>query len=56
MKRGRGETEGGRRSYRIPLKGVALDQEGADLWLSVELPRGSYATVLIRELQKPGRS
>lgn len=49
--RGRGETEGGRRAYRLPLA-AAIEPDGADLWLSFELPKGSYATVVLRELLK----
>jgi tRNA pseudouridine13 synthase len=53
--RGRGETEGTRRPYRLPLREVAIEPLGADLVLSFDLPRGSYATVLLRELLKLGR-
>ncbi len=52
--RGGGETEGTRRPYRLPLHGVEVAAEGDDLWLAFELPRGSYATVLLRELLKNG--
>jgi len=55
FERGGGETEGGRRPYRIPLA-VALEVAeaggGEDLWLSFELPKGSYATGVLRELLK----
>jgi tRNA pseudouridine13 synthase len=47
---GKGETEGGRRPYRLPLEEVALREENGDLWVSFELPKGSYATVVLREL------
>lgn len=47
---GRGETAGGRRAYRLPLGNAGLRQEDKDLWISFELPKGSYATVVLREL------
>lgn len=50
--RGGGETEGGRRAYRVRLGSPELGAEGADLWLSFELPRGSYATEVLHELLK----
>jgi tRNA pseudouridine13 synthase len=53
FRHGRGETEGGRRAFRLQLQGCALTPEGEDLWLSFELPRGSYATVVLREICKP---
>lgn len=50
--RGKGETEGARRPYRVRLADAELSAEGADLWLSLALPRGSYATVVLAELLK----
>ncbi len=44
-----GEAEGARRPYRIPLA-AQVEEAGADLALSFELPKGSYATVVLREL------
>jgi tRNA pseudouridine13 synthase len=48
---GKGEAEGGRRAYRLPLD-AALREEDEDLWVSFELPKGSYATVVLRELME----
>ena len=48
---GGGETEGARRLLRVPLSGLTVEGE-AELRLSFELPAGSYATVLLRELLK----
>jgi tRNA pseudouridine13 synthase len=52
FRRGRGETEGARRAYRVRFvpEEVALDANG--LLLAFELPKGSYATVLLREVMK----
>jgi len=54
--RGGGETEGGRRAYRVRLGSPELSVEagaaGTDLWLGFELPRGSYATEVLHELLK----
>jgi tRNA pseudouridine13 synthase len=52
FRRGRGETEGTRRAYRIRFapEEVALDPNG--LLLAFELPKGCYATVLLREVMK----
>jgi tRNA pseudouridine13 synthase len=52
FERGGEETEGGRRPYRVPLAVGELREEGTDLWIGFELPRGSYATVVLRELLK----
>lgn len=52
FKRGRDETEGGRRPYRIFLGEPVLEQEGNALRLAFGLPRGAYATVVVRELTK----
>jgi tRNA pseudouridine13 synthase len=49
---GRGEAEGARRAYRIRLGGPSLQREGADLLIRFELPKGSYATVVLDELIK----
>lgn len=48
---GGGETEGARRLLRVPLQNLTVDGEG-ELHLTFELPAGSYATVLLRELLK----
>ncbi|MBJ6761862.1 tRNA pseudouridine(13) synthase TruD [Myxococcaceae bacterium JPH2] len=52
--RGGGETEGSRRPYRVRLGSPVLTPEGGDLWLTFELPRGSYATEVLHELLKDG--
>jgi tRNA pseudouridine13 synthase len=52
FRRGRGETEGGRRAYRIRLEGVSVEEAGTDLVLAFTLPRGSYATVVLDEVMK----
>ena len=53
LREGKGETEGARRPYAVPVGAVQVGQEGADLWLAFRLPRGSYATVLLDEVMKP---
>ena len=53
LRSGRGETEGARRPYAVPVGAVEMGQEGQDVWLSFRLPRGSYATVLLDEVVKP---
>ncbi|MBX5484638.1 MAG: tRNA pseudouridine(13) synthase TruD [Myxococcaceae bacterium] len=54
FRRGRGETEGARRPYRIRLMDAQVKQEGTDLLLTFTLPKGSYATVVLAEVMKPG--
>jgi tRNA pseudouridine13 synthase len=54
FRRGGGETEGGRRAYRVRLGSPELTPEGEDLWLAFELPRGAYATEVLHELLKDG--
>ena len=56
FRRGRGETEGGRRAYRVRLEDAAVEKEGRDVLLSFTLPRGSYATVVLDEVMKPSRT
>ncbi|NLD43141.1 MAG: tRNA pseudouridine(13) synthase TruD [Chloroflexi bacterium] len=43
---------GERRAFRVPLEGLAVRQEGDDLLLRFALPRGAYATSLLREVIK----
>lgn len=50
--RGGDETEGTRRPYRILLSEPSLEVQGADVHVSFVLPKGSYATVVLRELMK----
>lgn len=56
FRRGRGETEGGRRPYRVPLEDATVTSlEGTeDLLLAFSLPKGSYATVVLGEVMKSG--
>lgn len=49
--RGGGETEGTRRPARIPLQ-VELEQVDGGYWARFDLPKGSYATVVMGELTK----
>jgi tRNA pseudouridine13 synthase len=51
LARGGGEAEGTRRAARLPVA-VALEPAGDGYRAAFELPRGSYATVLLRELTK----
>jgi tRNA pseudouridine13 synthase len=49
---GKGETEGARRFYRVPIGEPGLELNGADIWLTFTLPSGSYATGVLAELLK----
>lgn len=51
---GGGETLGARRLTRIPLVASLEDAGGGVVRLELELPAGSYATVVLRELFKDG--
>ncbi|MBF0285584.1 MAG: tRNA pseudouridine(13) synthase TruD [Magnetococcales bacterium] len=44
--------EGARRALRILPKGFEMAWEGEDLLLRFDLPRGAYATTLLRELRE----
>jgi tRNA pseudouridine13 synthase len=50
--RGRGETEGARRPYRVPLGDPRIERNAADLLLDFTLPSGSYATCVLEEVVK----
>lgn len=52
FRRGKSETEGTRRPYRIPLEDVRVEDEGTARVISFTLPKGSYATVVMAELMK----
>jgi tRNA pseudouridine13 synthase len=52
LRSGKGETEGARRPYAVPVGQLAAHTEGADVLLSFRLPKGSYATVLLEEVMK----
>jgi tRNA pseudouridine13 synthase len=49
--RGGGEAEGTRRAARLPAR-IAIEEEAGGYRARFELPRGSYATVVLRELMK----
>jgi tRNA pseudouridine13 synthase len=44
--------EGERRPLRVPLDGVDLRYDGDSLALQFSLPKGAYATSLLREVMK----
>lgn len=48
--RGKGETQGTRRPFRVPVSNGGAEVEGSDLLLRFELPEGSYATVLLEQV------
>lgn len=50
FQRGRGETEGTRRPYRVRVAEPGVERLGPDVRLTFCLPPGSYATELLREL------
>ncbi|MCI0571611.1 MAG: tRNA pseudouridine(13) synthase TruD [Myxococcaceae bacterium] len=53
--RGRGETEGARRPYRVRVAELAVEEESPGVVrLGFALPAGSYATELLREVIKGG--
>jgi tRNA pseudouridine13 synthase len=49
--RGGGEAEGTRRAARLPAR-IAIAEEAGGYRARFELPKGSYATVVLRELMK----
>lgn len=44
--------EGERRPLRVPLAGASVRAEGSDLLVAFSLPKGSYATSVLREIMK----
>ena len=48
--------EGARRPLRVPLDEARAEQDGSDLLVSFRLPKGSYATSVLREVMKPSPS
>jgi tRNA pseudouridine13 synthase len=46
------DLEGARRPLRIPLSQTRVEQQDSDLLLSFSLPKGSYATTVLREVMK----
>jgi tRNA pseudouridine13 synthase len=49
--RGGGEAEGTRRAARLPAR-IAIEEQAGGYRARFELPKGSYATVVLRELMK----
>jgi tRNA pseudouridine13 synthase len=49
--RGGGEAEGTRRAARLPVE-VHVEPEGDGYRVRFQLPKGSYATVVLREIMK----
>lgn len=43
---------GDRRPSRVPLEDAEVEADGDDLWLRFALPKGSYATSVLREVTK----
>jgi tRNA pseudouridine13 synthase len=50
FERGGREARGGRRPYRALLSAFEFSAEGQDARLAFELPKGTFATALLREL------
>jgi len=46
------KSRGTRRAYRFPITDASLTLEGTDAYLTFTLPKGSYATLVLRELTK----
>lgn len=46
------DLDGERRPLRVPLSEVNVQAEGSDLIVSFRLPKGSYATSVLREIMK----
>lgn len=51
---GKTTLPGERRSIRMPVTGAVVESDGPHLKVSFTLPRGGYATTLLRELMKGG--
>ncbi|WP_243372566.1 tRNA pseudouridine(13) synthase TruD [Geotalea sp. SG265] len=45
--------EGERRPLRVPVKEIGIETDGSGLVLEFSLPKGSYATTVLREVMKP---
>src|SRR5262249_40680493 len=50
---GEGEPRGGRGAYGWAAPDCEIAEEGPDAWLCFELPRGTYATMLLRGVLGP---
>lgn len=48
----RARLEGTRRAGRVPVLGLEVGADGADLVFTFQLPKGSYATTVLREFTK----
>ena len=48
----RAKLRGSRRPGRLPLRDISLEPAPEGLWLEFELPKGAYATALLREFLK----
>jgi tRNA pseudouridine13 synthase len=46
--------EGERRPLRVPLSGLALQPDADGVVLEFSLPKGAYATAVLREIMKSG--
>lgn len=44
--------DGERRPLRVPVRSPEAVMEGADLWISFSLPKGSFATTVLAEVMK----
>ena len=47
-------SEGTWRALLVPLPPIGVEADATGVWFRFALPKGSYATVLLRELQKTG--
>ncbi len=51
----RARLKGSRRPARLLLEGIELEPADSGLWFSFTLPKGAYATTVLREFMKRGR-
>jgi len=47
-------TPGTRRLLRVPMANASIEAHDGGAWLTFELPAGSYATIVLNEIIKPG--
>jgi tRNA pseudouridine13 synthase len=52
---GRQRLSGERRPLRVPISDAAVSADDDGLTVSFRLPRGAYATVVLREMMKTGQ-
>jgi tRNA pseudouridine13 synthase len=50
----RSRLDGSRRAARLFVDDLAVEAEGSGLRLRFSLPKGAFATTLLREMMKPG--